>query len=63
MAATGNKDYGYFAGGWTGVYTTKTDVIQRIDFANDTGTITKGPLTAVTYGQGGCSGGANGLPQ
>ena len=44
-AATGNKNFGYFAGGWTPSPTT----IQRIDFADDNATaLPKSNLVAPT---------------
>ena len=42
MSATGNADFGYFAGGFPGPKST----VDRIDYSSDTGTTpTKGPLS------------------
>ncbi len=41
-AAVGNRNYGYFAGGWNNT------AVRRLDYANDTAaTLQKGPLSSV----------------
>jgi len=48
FTATGNSSFGYFGGGFT---TSPIDLIDRIDYANDTATTSpKGPLSAARYG-------------
>ena len=62
-AATGNKDYGYWAGGQIPA-SPATSMIERIDYSNDTATAsTRGPLSNRMSYPTGLSGGANGLPQ
>jgi len=45
--ATGNSNYGYWAGGETSPNTSKID---RLDFSSDTGNVSvRGPMTGLTY--------------
>ncbi len=45
FSATGNADYGWFAGGNLPSPVGKTSIIDRVDYANDTSTaVAKGPL-------------------
>ena len=63
-SATGNKDFGYFAGDYpSGGQPIKTTV-DRIDFSNDTATTTvRGNLSRQVFASSAFSGGANALPQ
>ena len=64
-AATGNKDFGYFAGDYpAGPAASWQQGIDRIDFSNDTATaLVKGALISKKYIMASFSGGENGLPQ
>jgi len=60
QSATGNPNYGYFAGGYN--YPSYLSTIQRITYANDTAIASpKGPLTNFTYDSQAFSAHENGL--
>ena len=60
QTATGNSNYGYFAGGYN--YPSYLSTIQRINYLNDTATASpKGPLTNFTYDAQSFSAHENGL--
>ena len=60
QSATGNSNYGYFAGGYN--YPSYLSTIQRINYANDTAIASpKGPLTNFTYDSQAFSAHENGL--
>ena len=62
-AATGNIDYGYWAGGQIPA-SPNVSTVERIDYSNDTATAsTRGPLIYETGYPTALSGGVNGLPQ
>ena len=59
--ATGNKDFGYFAGGGPSNLRSSVD---RVDYSNDTATaIAKPPLASGNYGFAGFSAAGNANPQ
>jgi len=61
LTATGNKDYGYWFGGF---YPASYSTVDRVDFANDTVTATRrGFITQARYDLVAASAAANGLPQ
>ena len=52
LAATGNSNYGYFGGGYIQPGTTPTNVysrVDRIDFSNDSATVSRGSLIVPRY--------------
>jgi len=60
-AATGNKDFGYFAGGGPSNLRSSVD---RVDYSNDTATaVAKPPLATGNYGFAGFSAAGNANPQ
>jgi hypothetical protein len=45
LAATGNSNYGWFGGGYNPSTPTRKNTVDRIDFSNDSGTVSvRGPL-------------------
>ena len=59
--ATGNKDFGYYAGGSS---TPGASVVDRLDFSSDTtAAVAKGPLTKERNYVSAHSGGQYALPQ
>jgi hypothetical protein len=53
LSATGNTNYGWFGGGRTFPTSTYHSIVDRIDFSNDTSTISvRGLLTSPRYGAG-----------
>ena len=61
LAATGNANFGYFAGGYDPSPVVST--IERVDYSNDTVDASpKGPLSRTSYLMGASSSRANGMP-
>ena len=58
LAATGNSDFGYFAGGYDP--SPVVSKVERVDYSNDTATASpKGPLSRTSYLMGATSSRAN----
>ena len=51
----GNQSYGYFVGGYSPAFYDIVSSVRRLDYASDTGTSLKGPLTFKTQSIGGAS--------
>lgn len=55
-AATGNSNFGYFGGGATSVPQPQVSTVDRIDYSNDTATVSvRGPLSVITTTHGATS--------
>ena len=62
LAATGNANFGYFAGGYDPSPVVST--IERVDYSNDTATAAlKGALSRTSYLMGAASAAADANPQ